>query len=71
MNITFTIDELISEDFNIENLLTINMFIKKRMIDMKYVKFFEEFGYEETKELIKFCKDNLAYLIDDGYKVVE
>jgi hypothetical protein len=25
---------------------------------------------EETKELIKFCKDNLAYLIDDGYKVV-
>jgi hypothetical protein len=36
---------------------------------MKYVKFFEEFGYEETKELIK-CKDNLAYLIDDGYKVV-
>jgi hypothetical protein len=37
---------------------------------MKYVKFFEEFGYEETKELIKFCKENLAYLIDDGYKVV-
>jgi hypothetical protein len=25
--------------------------------------------YEETKELIKFCKDK-AYLIDDGYKVV-
>jgi hypothetical protein len=36
---------------------------------MKYVKFFEEFVYEETKELIKFCKENLAYLIDDVIKL--
>lgn len=35
---------------------------------MKRIKLFEKFVGED--KLVKFCKDNLAYLIDDGYKVV-
>jgi hypothetical protein len=38
---------------------------------MKYLrKFFESFGDSNTKEkLQKFCNENLAYLLDEGYQV--
>lgn len=38
---------------------------------MKKIKLFESFNFDKhrsfTKELQKFCDDNLAYLIDNGY----
>jgi len=38
---------------------------------MKYLrKFFESFGNSEIKEeLQNFCNENLAYLLDEGYRV--
>jgi hypothetical protein len=60
----------ISEDFNIENLLTINMFIKKRMIDTWNMLNFWRVWYEETKGVNKILYNSRKYLIDDGYKVV-
>ena len=38
---------------------------------MKYlIKFFESFGNSEIKEeLQKFCNENLAYLLDEGFEV--
>ena len=38
---------------------------------MKYLrKFFESFGNSEIKdELKKFCNENLAYLLDEGFEV--
>jgi hypothetical protein len=36
---------------------------------MKYLKLFNESLDEETEELQEFCDMNLAYLIDEGFKI--